>query len=132
MPNIRLSQLMLSFFAVTVVACGGAPPPDDAVSDPLAETVATEPTPPPYRVYVTNESSGDLTVIAGGTHEVLATVPLGKRPRGLAVSPDGRQLFRGPERITAGAPWGLTNLPCPHPIERLTASVWSTSRPSES
>ena len=93
MPNIRLSQLMLSFFAVTVVACGGAPPPDDAVSDPLAETVATEPTPPPYRVYVTNESSGDLTVIAGGTHEVLATVPLGKRPRGLAVSPDGRQLF---------------------------------------
>ena len=49
--------------------------------------------PPPYHVYVTNEYSGDLTVIAGGTNEVVATFPLGQRPRGIKVSPDRTQLF---------------------------------------
>lgn len=46
-----------------------------------------------YRVYVTNESSGDLTVIDGATQEVIATVPLGKRPRGIHASPDGKLLY---------------------------------------
>ena len=49
--------------------------------------VEPEAPPPPYYVYVTNETSGDLTVIAGGTHEVVATVPLGKRPRGIKGEP---------------------------------------------
>jgi YVTN family beta-propeller protein len=34
-----------------------------------------------YRIYVTNERSGDLSVIDSTTHEVVSTVPLGKRPR---------------------------------------------------
>src|SRR3954451_12452258 len=46
-----------------------------------------------YRVYVTNERSGDLTVIDGRTDAVLETIPLGKRPRGVQVSPDGRWLY---------------------------------------
>ena len=44
-------------------------------------------------MYVTNEIGGDLTVIDGGTHQVVATIPLGKRPRGIKVSPDGTKLF---------------------------------------
>jgi YVTN family beta-propeller protein len=47
----------------------------------------------PYRIYVTNESSGDVTVIDEPSHTVVATVALGKRPRGLQTSPDGRRLF---------------------------------------
>jgi YVTN family beta-propeller protein len=46
-----------------------------------------------YRVFVTNERSGTLSVIDGATHRVIATVPLGKRPRGLKASPDGKLLF---------------------------------------
>lgn len=46
-----------------------------------------------YRVFVTNERSGTLSVIDGATRRVAATVPLGKRPRGLKVSPDGRLLY---------------------------------------
>src|SRR5690606_36625843 len=46
-----------------------------------------------FRVLVTNERSGDLSVIDGATHEVLATVPMGKRPRGLKISPDGKRLY---------------------------------------
>ena len=92
MPT-RLLYLILSFAMIAGGACGDRPTSDSTAPDPGAEAVVTDAVPPPYRVYVTNERSGDLTVIAGGTHEVLATVPLGKRPRGIAVSPDRRQLF---------------------------------------
>ncbi len=46
-----------------------------------------------YLVYVTNEVSGDLTIIDPGTMEAVATVPLGKRPRGIHASPDGKTLY---------------------------------------
>ena len=48
---------------------------------------------PGSRIYVTNESSGDMSVIDASTLEVLATVPLGKRPRGLHSSPDGKTIY---------------------------------------
>ena len=44
-------------------------------------------------MYVTNEVSGDLSVIDPATHTTIATVPLGKRPRGIRVSPDRTQLY---------------------------------------
>jgi YVTN family beta-propeller protein len=47
----------------------------------------------PYRVYVTNERSGDLTVINGGDFSVIATIPVGKRPRGIHVSPDQKIVY---------------------------------------
>src|SRR3954470_15708197 len=59
-----------------------------------AAAPAAAPTPPPaVRVYVTNETSGDLTIINGDTQAILATAPLGKRPRGIQASPDGRSLY---------------------------------------
>jgi YVTN family beta-propeller protein len=46
-----------------------------------------------YRVLVTNERGGTLTVIDGPTRKVVSTVQLGKRPRGLKLSPDGKLLY---------------------------------------
>src|SRR6266849_9103251 len=46
-----------------------------------------------FRIYVTNERSGDLTVIDSSTLQVTATVPLGKRPRGIHASPDHHFLY---------------------------------------
>jgi YVTN family beta-propeller protein len=48
---------------------------------------------PGIRIYVTNENSGDLSVIDGSTLEVVATIPLGKRPRGIHASPDGKTIY---------------------------------------
>ena len=48
---------------------------------------------PSYRVYVSNEGSGDLTVIDPVKMEALATVPLGKRARGIHPSPDGKLIY---------------------------------------
>ena len=61
-----------------------------------AVTAAPAPAPPPEprsSVYVTNEASGDLTVIDGERQTAIGTYPLGKRPRGIKVSPDGKSLF---------------------------------------
>src|SRR6185503_310545 len=46
-----------------------------------------------YHVYVTNERSGDLTIIDSVTNDVVSTVPLGKRPRGIHVSPDKSTIY---------------------------------------
>jgi YVTN family beta-propeller protein len=45
------------------------------------------------RIYTTNEVSGDLSVIDSGSRGIIATVLLGKRPRGIHASPDGRTLY---------------------------------------
>jgi YVTN family beta-propeller protein len=45
------------------------------------------------RVFVTNEKSDDVTVIAAGSGHVLKTIPVGKRPRGVVVSPDGTRVY---------------------------------------
>jgi len=47
----------------------------------------------PYGVYVSDEISGDLTVIDPTTFTVVSTVHLGKRPRGIHASPDGRTIY---------------------------------------
>src|SRR5437016_4416551 len=46
-----------------------------------------------YRVYVTNEASGDLTIIDPVKMESAPPVPLGKRARGIHPSPDGKLLY---------------------------------------
>src|SRR5216684_1863888 len=48
---------------------------------------------PTYKVYVTNEASGDLTIIDPVKMEALATVPLGKRARGIHPSADGKLIY---------------------------------------
>ena len=44
-------------------------------------------------MYITNERSGDVTIIDSVTNEVAATVPLGKRPRGIHASPDKQTIY---------------------------------------
>ncbi len=59
-------------------------------------------TPDPVRVFVSNEDSGDVSVIDAARDVVVATIPVGRRPRGLRVSPDGKLLYVA----VSGAPKG--------------------------
>src|SRR3954453_5768971 len=81
----------LALLALFAAACSREP----ATPAPAAAaTPAAPPAPPPaVRVYVTNETSGELTIINGDTQAILATAPLGKRPRGIQASPDGKSLY---------------------------------------
>jgi YVTN family beta-propeller protein len=46
-----------------------------------------------YYIYVSNERSDNVSVIDGATREAVATIPVGKRPRGIHASPDGTTVY---------------------------------------
>jgi YVTN family beta-propeller protein len=48
---------------------------------------------PSYLVFVSNERSGDVSVIDGARDAVVATFKVGKRPRGIHATPDGQRVF---------------------------------------
>jgi YVTN family beta-propeller protein len=58
------------------------------------------------RAYVSNEDDGTVSIIETQRLESVATVPVGKRPRGMVLSRDGRQLFV----VVSGLP------KCPPPL----------------
>jgi len=45
------------------------------------------------KAYVTNERSNDLSVIDITTDKVITTIPVGERPRGICLSPDGKRVY---------------------------------------
>lgn len=57
-------------------------------------------------LFVSNEVSGDLSIIDTRSASVAATIPLGKRPRGLQLAPDGRTLYVA----LSGSPMGGPNV----------------------
>jgi YVTN family beta-propeller protein len=88
-PNLRL--LITCCLAIFAGACSSKPSTSE--SGPAQPTTAAREWKSGYRIYVTNESSGDLSVIDGSTLEVIANVPLGKRPRGIHASPDKQTIY---------------------------------------
>src|SRR5260221_10275268 len=78
--------LTVSSLLLSAAACSQEPAKPAAAAPAPAPAAAPAP-PPAVRVYVTNEQSGDLTIINGDTQAVMATAPLGKRPRGIQPSP---------------------------------------------
>jgi len=73
----------------------------------LLMSCSAEPDPPAPsgpRAYVTNENSGDLTIIDAGARQVVGRVALGKRPRGIVASPDGRLLYIALSGSPVGGP----------------------------
>src|SRR5438477_1249094 len=59
----------------------------------LAGAIVANAESPSYLVFVSNEHSGDVTVIDGATDDVVATFKVGKRPRGIHAASDGKRLF---------------------------------------
>jgi len=46
-----------------------------------------------YEVWVSNERSGDVSVIDPASRKSIATIAVGKRPRGIVGSPDGQSVY---------------------------------------
>ena len=75
-------------------------------------TAATVPVPvraapASYQIFVTNERSGDITIIDGGDFKVIGTITVGKRPRGIHVSPDGKTVYVALSGTPIGGPPAL-------------------------
>ena len=75
--------------AVILAACGKEQP---AIGD-RPDTTTPPALPSGELAYVTNEDSQELTVIDTRTDSVVATIPVGTRPRGVRISPDGKTVF---------------------------------------
>jgi PQQ-dependent catabolism-associated beta-propeller protein len=45
------------------------------------------------RIFVTNEQGDSVSVINGADNTVIKTIPIGKRPRGIGISPDGGEVY---------------------------------------
>ena len=82
-----------SLVVVALVSAGACSrqPPASSGAEPAPAASSAEGS--AGQLFVTNERSGDLSVIDLATERVVATVPLGKRPRGIQVSPDGTLLY---------------------------------------
>jgi YVTN family beta-propeller protein len=68
------------------------------------------------RVYVSDEDGGNVIVISASSDSVVARIPVGKRPRGLRISPDGTRLFVALSGVPKSGP-GVdeSQLPPPDP-----------------
>ena len=80
MPNVAALSAALGFFAL--LSCHSAVRP--AADGPASGNSL---------IYVTNEESNEITLIDGRTDTPVANIFVGKRPRGLKVSQDGKSLF---------------------------------------
>src|SRR5438876_10979000 len=100
----------------------------------VASAYVTRAESPSYLVFVSNERSDDVTVIDGNTDAVVVTFAVGKRPRGIHATPDGKRLFvtlSGSPRMAPGldenrAPADKTadGLGVIDPVERKLIDRW--------
>ncbi len=57
---------------------------------------------PAPRAYITNERSGDVTIIDIAEQRVAGTIAVGSRPRGIQASPDGTRIYVAPATTRPG------------------------------
>jgi YVTN family beta-propeller protein len=80
----------------------------------LALTLSCHGSAPASRVFVSNENAGTVSVIDARTNQTVATIPVGKRPRGLRVSKDGTTLYVALSGSPKGGP-GIDESKLPPP-----------------
>ena len=86
----RTTTLTLLAGVVLFCACRGTTEVGSARTQPAGALSAARAEP---RVYVSNEESTEIAVIDASTESLVNRIFVGKRPRGIRVSPDGKSLF---------------------------------------
>jgi YVTN family beta-propeller protein len=105
--SIHMRQkLATGFFGVLSGSCVAlsavlASPAAIAQGDPAVEQDG----PSSFRIYATNEYSGDVSIIDGDTKDVITTMPLGKRPRGIKAGPNGDYVYVALSGTPPSPPW---------------------------
>jgi YVTN family beta-propeller protein len=89
-------------FVVLLAACGGSQPstqtPPSTQAPPATQTpsaTAEQPAAPAAgsRLFVSDETGGAIVVVDPDARKVVQRIPVGKRPRGIHLSPDRKLLY---------------------------------------
>lgn len=89
----RFAVCIATVVFAAVMGCKGKPPAaTSAVPAESAALVQARNSTAP-RIYVSDEADGDLTILDSASNLVVDTIHLGKRPRGIHASPDGKQIY---------------------------------------
>jgi YVTN family beta-propeller protein len=84
MPTTRAHCSTAVLFMLLAVLAGCSAP--ERAADPA-------PSPDGPKLYVSNETEGTISVIDAAANRLLRTVPVGKRPRGIRTTRDGRTVY---------------------------------------
>ena len=92
MTRVRAVACSLTLLTPLAAACDRSP------STPPATTQAPAPAPAPAapagpRVYVSDETGSRVVVVDPATRQVVRSIDVGKRPRGISVSNDGTLIY---------------------------------------
>src|SRR5581483_10866290 len=79
MIGLRSTRSLSALGAIVLAAAAAAPARTSAAAA--------------YQIFVSNERAGTVTIIDGGNFKVIDTIPVGKRPRGIHTSPDGKKVY---------------------------------------
>ena len=97
MHSSRAFAFVIATAALGAIAgCGGSPSTPPASSTPPAAApaaVSAKPAPGAPLVYVSDETGMDVVVVDPIGKTVVQRINVGKRPRGVKISPDGTKLF---------------------------------------
>src|SRR4051794_2247052 len=90
----RRAVVTCALGAVLAAGCNSSAPPQNAApaaAPPAAAPASAKPSGP--RIYVSDEQGRDVVVIDVAAGEVVGRIEVGKRPRGLRLTRDGKQLM---------------------------------------
>lgn len=88
-PGRPLRPVLAAGIGIWLISCT----PTASVDKESAHVPAATPAGAGGRVYVTNQQDNTLSVIDARTYKVVATVPAGVAPEGVAVTKDGRHVY---------------------------------------
>ena len=92
-PPLRILW-SVTIFAALLAGCDRSPAPPPTTTPPPAAAPAPAPAAAPGpRVYVSDETGSRVVVINPETRQVVQSIDVGKRPRGISVSADGRSVY---------------------------------------
>src|SRR5687768_17942919 len=107
LPSFRDPMMICVALLLSATACSrqeSAPPAADEgrVTDSARTPVSDLPSGP--RLFVTDEVGGAVIVIDVNSARAIATIPVGKRPRGLVLSPDKSTIYVALSGTPIGGP----------------------------
>jgi YVTN family beta-propeller protein len=95
---VRQRAWRVALTTAICIACKGNP------SEEARQRAPGAPDAKQLLLLVSNEESNDVSVIDTASDTVLRSIPVGRRPRGLEVSPDGRKLYVALSGTPRGGP----------------------------